>query len=168
VYSSTLLRLGINFKFSAHALYPHLVTPLLFTGPIYVRYLHESLPFQRWWSFRGDILSKFFTLTGIRNYVLVRSLLSLLFQPEKCVIGPDHGRTCISCMHASYLSSRRLVNNTDGFSQPFVFRCWYDALNLTLDQFSHSSRLLKLTSITLGIHTTATARHPPPFDVLSS
>ena len=79
VLRETLWRLGLDFHLNTDwwTIYPHLVTPLLFLGPLYARHLQKSLPFQRGWSFRRDLLAIFSSLQGLRNYVLVRSHTSL-------------------------------------------------------------------------------------------
>lgn len=50
---------------------PHLITPLLFLGPLYAQFVCETLPGQCNWSFQED-LSFFFSIVAIRNYLVVR------------------------------------------------------------------------------------------------
>jgi prenyl protein peptidase len=50
---------------------PHLITPLLFLGPLYGQFVRGTLPGQCNWSFQEDVLSFLFSVTGIRNYLVV-------------------------------------------------------------------------------------------------
>ena len=53
------------------SIHPYLLTPLLFTGPLYALYLYQSLPGQRWWTLDRNFLPMFTTWVGIRNYIVV-------------------------------------------------------------------------------------------------
>lgn len=62
------MRLGFSLpKFTLDALLPHLITPLLFLGPLYALYLDFSSPFSTAGSFKEVLLS----WQGARNYVVV-------------------------------------------------------------------------------------------------
>lgn len=52
---------------------PHLITPLLFLGPLYAHFTRETLPGQRNWSFQEDVISFLFSIAGMRNYLVVGS-----------------------------------------------------------------------------------------------
>ena len=68
-------RLGLTL--SGDTIPAYLVTPALFMGPLYVRYLQGELPFKCW-TFK-DVRDTFFTWTGFRNFVVVRpSVLDVL------------------------------------------------------------------------------------------
>ncbi|KAI0367428.1 Abi-domain-containing protein [Pilatotrama ljubarskyi] len=74
-FKSTLARLGITLDFAPttsplSVILPCLVTPILYLGPLYVSWLCETLPLQRRWSVRGDLLPVFTTWVGIRNYIV--------------------------------------------------------------------------------------------------
>lgn len=73
----TILRLGFKIYLDLESLFPHLVTPVLFLGPLYASYLGGYLPFQKYWSFRNSIVSRFFSWQGARNYVFVGPPLTL-------------------------------------------------------------------------------------------
>ena len=73
---SSFTRLGLTFN--ELSIYPYLVTPILFLGPFYTRYLATTLPFQEQWTIKYDLLPMFTTWHGIRNYVVVRSLHLLI------------------------------------------------------------------------------------------
>ncbi|KZV99988.1 hypothetical protein EXIGLDRAFT_604880 [Exidia glandulosa HHB12029] len=49
---------------------PHLLTPLLFAGPLYVSYLDGSLPFQHLWSWQRSVKPIISTWEGVRNYIV--------------------------------------------------------------------------------------------------
>ncbi|KAG5653161.1 hypothetical protein H0H81_002003 [Sphagnurus paluster] len=82
---TTIARLGFTlYRWDMDSLYPHLVTPVLFLGPLYAMYLGENLPFQAKWSFQGDVVSKFLSWQGIRNYVMAPITEEIVFRA--CVI----------------------------------------------------------------------------------
>ena len=77
-FETALVRLG--FDFSApwlEQLLPCLVTPLLFLGPLYAYWLSGRLPFQWRWGWRRSVFPLFTTWQGVRNYVMVCSLVPL-------------------------------------------------------------------------------------------
>jgi len=75
---TTFVRIGLNPDMDWVSLFPHLVTPVLFIGPLYARYVGGSLPFQRDWTFREDFVLNFISWQGARNYVLVSRASPLL------------------------------------------------------------------------------------------
>ncbi|KAG5642986.1 hypothetical protein DXG03_001802 [Asterophora parasitica] len=70
------------------SLYPHLVTPVLFIGPLYAMFLRQELPLQAHWSFHEDVISKFLSWQGIRNYLLGPITEEVVFRA--CVIAVYH------------------------------------------------------------------------------
>ena len=56
---------------SSISILPHFITPLLFLGPLYAHFTRETLPGQRNWSLQEDFVSFFFSITGIRNFLVV-------------------------------------------------------------------------------------------------
>jgi len=50
---------------------PCLVTPALFLGPLYARYLGSELPFMANWSVQTYVVDIFCNWIGFRNYVVV-------------------------------------------------------------------------------------------------
>ncbi|KAG9085121.1 hypothetical protein FRC07_013453 [Ceratobasidium sp. 392] len=67
------------------ALRPLLLTPLLYLGPLYSAWLDKSLPFMSDWSYQRDIVQKFASWTGIRNFFMSPLTEELVFR--SCVIG---------------------------------------------------------------------------------
>lgn len=57
--------------FTSASILPHLITPLLFLGPLYAQFVHGTLPGQCNWSFQEDVLPLLFSVPGIRNYLVV-------------------------------------------------------------------------------------------------
>jgi hypothetical protein len=80
VLEATFLRLGFPslnpfaLQFNTRTLLPHLVTPILFLGPIFTGYLGGELPGQRNWMWRTHVVARFFRIQGLRNYCIVRRL----------------------------------------------------------------------------------------------
>ncbi|KIO31424.1 hypothetical protein M407DRAFT_49208, partial [Tulasnella calospora MUT 4182] len=50
---------------------PHLLAPVLYAGPLYIMLLDSTLPFQRDWDFKRDVVEKFPSWQGLRNYSIV-------------------------------------------------------------------------------------------------
>jgi prenyl protein peptidase len=69
-----MLRLGLTMHPTRLHLSPHLITPLLFAGPLYAMYLSKELPFMSDWSYDIDVRCKFFTWQGVRNYIMASRL----------------------------------------------------------------------------------------------
>jgi len=122
--SELLRRLGVNLRFDPRrwSIRPHLVTPLLFLGPLYACFLGGHLPFQHSWTFRDNLLPVFCTWPGLRNHVLVRfpchcppfRLLSCLFSPSSLSKAPITEevvfRACVLAVyHLSCASKARMI-----------------------------------------------------------
>jgi hypothetical protein len=45
---TTIVRLGFRTYLDLESLYPHLVTPILYIGPLYGKYFCGYLPFQKY------------------------------------------------------------------------------------------------------------------------
>ncbi|KAI9462980.1 CAAX protease self-immunity-domain-containing protein [Boletus coccyginus] len=67
---------------------PHFITPLFFLGPLYGQFVRGTLPGQCDWSFREDILSFLFSVTGIRNYLIAPITEEVVFR--SCVLTVYH------------------------------------------------------------------------------
>ena len=82
VWRITLALLGLpdtlDSLISVSMLKQLLITPLLFTGPLYAQLLSQRLPGVRSWSFKQDVEDVFFDWEGIRNYLVVNDIVSLL------------------------------------------------------------------------------------------
>ena len=75
----TRLLLGFSLPLSLNQLLPHLITPILFLGPLFSGYLGGQLPFQRNWIWENHVTRRFCTWVGVRNYVVVSVGCFLLF-----------------------------------------------------------------------------------------
>ncbi|KAF6749395.1 hypothetical protein DFP72DRAFT_818981, partial [Ephemerocybe angulata] len=67
---------------------PHLITPILFLGPLYATYLQQTLPFQKFWFPK----QKFLNLIGLRTYTLGPLTEEIDFRA--CVLAPYHLAGC--------------------------------------------------------------------------
>ncbi|RDB15264.1 putative CAAX prenyl protease 2 [Hypsizygus marmoreus] len=95
---TTIARLGFRIYFDSDMIFPHLVTPVLFLGPLYAGYLGGHLPLQRNWSFKTDVISKFISWQGVRNYLMAPITEELVF------------RACVLAVyHMSGASTRRMI-----------------------------------------------------------
>ena len=95
---TTITRLGLKVYFDTDQIYPHLVTPVLFLGPLFAGYLGGHLPFQRNWSFRNDVIQRIFSWQGIRNYISGPITEEIVF------------RSCVLAVyHMSGASRRRMI-----------------------------------------------------------
>jgi len=61
----------LHLGFAWSNILPLLITPLLFAGPLYVQFLEKTLPFQEDWDFEHDVLFRFLSVVGFRNYFVV-------------------------------------------------------------------------------------------------
>lgn len=86
---TTITRLGFKlYRLDLDSVYPHLITPILFLGPLYAMYLGHHLPFQARWSFQVDVVSKFCSWIGIRNYIMAPITEEIVFRG--CVLAVYH------------------------------------------------------------------------------
>lgn len=67
---------------------PLLITPLLFSGPLYVRFLEKALPFQKDWDFEQDVVFRFLSIVGLRNYFVAPITEEIVFRG--CVLTVYH------------------------------------------------------------------------------
>ncbi|KIO31420.1 hypothetical protein M407DRAFT_19565 [Tulasnella calospora MUT 4182] len=63
---------------------PHLLAPVLYVGPLYIMLLDTTLPFQRDWDFKRDVVEKFTSWQGLRNYSIAPATEELVFR--SCII----------------------------------------------------------------------------------
>ncbi|KAF4580732.1 hypothetical protein EYR38_003018 [Pleurotus pulmonarius] len=78
---ATIVRLGFSMpEFSLDALLPHLITPLLFLGPLYALYLDFSSPYPA----TGSLKDVLFSWQGARNYVVAPITEEIVFRA--CVL----------------------------------------------------------------------------------
>ena len=55
------------------SLRPHLITPVLFLGPLYATFLSQALPGQKHWSYKYHVKGQITSWQGIRNIIIVCS-----------------------------------------------------------------------------------------------
>ncbi|KAG0701897.1 CAAX protease self-immunity-domain-containing protein [Suillus ampliporus] len=67
---------------------PLLITPLLYVGPLYVQFLEKTLPFQEDWNFQDDVLFRFLSIIGLRNYLVAPITEEIVFRA--CVLTVYH------------------------------------------------------------------------------
>jgi len=94
----TLLRLGFLPSFGLSASLAHLVTPLLFLGPLFGSYLRQELPFQRNWMWETHVVARYFSVYGLRNYWIGPLTEEIVFRA--CVL---------SIYHLSGASSKHMI-----------------------------------------------------------
>lgn len=69
-----LLKLGFIRRVSPDfegLILPHIITPVFFVGPLFIMFLSEELPLQPRWSWKADVIEKFTSWQGIRNFTVV-------------------------------------------------------------------------------------------------
>ena len=76
-YRILMLRLGFLPPFCLSASLAHLVTPLLFLGPLFGSYLRGELSFQRNWMWETHVVARYLSVHGLRNYWFVNNLIFL-------------------------------------------------------------------------------------------
>ncbi|KAF8802202.1 hypothetical protein BYT27DRAFT_7197287 [Phlegmacium glaucopus] len=88
VAQDTLLRLGLLPQFGLSAGLAHLITPLLFLGPLFCSYLRRELPFQRNWMWETHVMARFLSVHGLRNYWIAPMTEEIVFRA--CVLSIYH------------------------------------------------------------------------------
>ncbi|KIM36558.1 hypothetical protein M413DRAFT_449099 [Hebeloma cylindrosporum] len=149
VLEATLLRLGFPslnpfaFHFNARTLLPHLVTPMLFLGPIFTGYLGGELPGQRNWMWRTHIVARFFRIQGLRNYWIAPITEEIVF------------RACVLAIyHLSGASRTKMIFLAPlTFGLAHVHHCWetYNRYGRTIAaaKYAAIATLLQLSYTTL-------------------
>jgi prenyl protein peptidase len=121
-FRSAAARLGFTMNIF-HQWSSHLVTPVLFAGPLYAQYLFKTLPGQAQWSYRRSLMPIYSTWIGRRNFIFVSSnsrivisaLLILHFQgpiTEELVF-----RSCILAIYQLAGASKKFMI----FATPLFF-----------------------------------------------
>ncbi|EAU80912.2 hypothetical protein CC1G_03088 [Coprinopsis cinerea okayama7 len=87
------------------ALGPHVVVPVLFLGPLYATYLDGTLPGQQFWSLDEHVFDKYFSLMGLRTYILGPITEEIVFR--SCVL---------TAFHMAHMSRKQMV-----FLTPLTF-----------------------------------------------
>ena len=80
----TLIRLGFLPSLDLSGGLVHLVTPLLFLGPLFCSCLRQELPFQRNWMWETHISARYLSVHGLRNYWIVSKPFSRFFFILRC------------------------------------------------------------------------------------
>ncbi|KAG8214812.1 CAAX protease self-immunity-domain-containing protein, partial [Butyriboletus roseoflavus] len=87
--SWTALHTTVNYLgCTSTSMLPHLITPVLFLGPLYAHFVRGTLPGQRNWSFQQDALSFLFSVAGLRNYLVAPITEEVVFRA--CVLAVYH------------------------------------------------------------------------------
>ncbi|KAN0087830.1 CAAX protease self-immunity domain containing protein [Tylopilus felleus] len=85
----TALQMTVNhLGWISTGILPFFITPLLYLGPLYAHFVRGTLPGQCNWSFQEDLLSFFFSVTGIRNYLVAPITEEVVFRA--CVLTVYH------------------------------------------------------------------------------
>lgn len=99
--ADTLKRLGFT---APHPVVAHLITPVLFLGPLYAMSLYRTLPFQKLYNLNNVTWIHFKSLLGIRTYVVVSGLLRFVDVYRLiAVAGAYYRRGCVQSMHALHI-----------------------------------------------------------------
>ncbi|KAH8822584.1 hypothetical protein DL96DRAFT_1618358 [Flagelloscypha sp. PMI_526] len=78
---TTIQRLGLKESSKWSSIGAHLVTPILFLGPLYAsHYLERTLPFQKNWSYHWHFKQTFASLVGLRNYIVAPITEEIVFR----------------------------------------------------------------------------------------
>ncbi|KAG6853111.1 hypothetical protein C0991_006801 [Blastosporella zonata] len=88
-FETVISRLGFKiYRLDIDRILPYLVTPVLFIGPLFAMYLSRHLPFQARYSLQVDVVKKFTSWVGIRNYIMGPITEEIVFRA--CVIAVYH------------------------------------------------------------------------------
>ncbi|KAH9836274.1 uncharacterized protein C8Q71DRAFT_907882 [Rhodofomes roseus] len=80
-FETTLARLGFDVPASLSELvFPCLVTPVLFLGPLYGYWLSGALPLQRNWSWKLSVIPLLTTWQSVRNYMVGPTTEEIVFR----------------------------------------------------------------------------------------
>ncbi|GAK67575.1 abi-domain-containing protein [Moesziomyces antarcticus] len=89
---------------SVHIAAPVLLTSLLYLGPLLTRFLDGQLPFQRQFNFHTDIVERFTSLAGVRNFLVGPATEELVFRAS--ILAP---------LYFAGVTRAKLVLATPGF-----------------------------------------------------
>lgn len=134
VFHLTAAHLG----FTSLSFLPFFITPALYLGPLYARSLGHTLPFQRNWSFQEDVVSFFFSVTGMRNYLVAPITEEVVFRA--CVLSGYY--------FAGASRSRMIFLSPMVFGAAHVHHAWE-----TYNKYGRSPAALKCAAIgTVYLH----------------
>jgi prenyl protein peptidase len=129
-WDTTAVHLGFTLrKFSLPA---HFVTPALFLGPLYGRYLGQDLPFMAYWTFANN--GPLFSWVRIRNHVVVSASPLNALKASNCeweCSGAHIRRTGLALMPSLCLPPRWCLKHIPGILHASVIRMWCVPLILT-------------------------------------
>jgi hypothetical protein len=103
------------------------VTLVLFLGPLYGRYLSRNLPFMARWTFNKQV-KVIFNWVGIRNYIVVRTSLTILSESSNLTCahtGTHIGRSGLAFMFNQRLPPCGCLEYPHGLLHASVIRIWY-------------------------------------------
>ncbi|EIM88052.1 uncharacterized protein STEHIDRAFT_55231 [Stereum hirsutum FP-91666 SS1] len=122
----TYPRLG--FIWHPSLIWPCLITPALYLGPLYAQYLSKELPLMAHWSYREHIADTFFHWRGCRNFLVGPLSEELAW------------RSCVICVyHLAGASTNFLIFFTPlSFGAAHLHHAWE-----VYNQFGRTSQALK-------------------------
>jgi hypothetical protein len=146
-WATTTAHLG--FYVRGRDLLACLVTPVLFLGPLYARYLSRNLPFMARWTFNKQV-TDIFNWIFIRNYIVVRTSLTILSESSNLAV-PIQGpiseevvwRSCLIVAYRLAGASNTLMV----FFTPLSFGSGASLLFQNNDMTSSSSRYQLICTI---------------------
>ncbi len=134
-FGNTLDESMVLLGFTASSsLTAHLVTPLLFLGPLYVQYLCQKLPSQAHFKIKDDFINILTSWQGFRNFVVVSFLPLSYIQYHRVIqvgfilwvlLGADHRRSIVSIMCTCLPQSCGLFKNFHDFRGAMLVRSRY-------------------------------------------
>ncbi|KAK0202160.1 hypothetical protein DFS33DRAFT_1444023 [Desarmillaria ectypa] len=136
--ADTLKRLGFT---APHPVVAHLITPMLFLGPLYAMSLYRTLPLQRMFNYNNSTWLTFYSMLGLRTYVVAPLTEETVF------------RACmLSIYHLSGASTYRMIFFAPlWFGLAHVHHAW-DAYN----RFGRTTAALKRAILIITFQMTYT------------
>ncbi|KAG7445568.1 Abi-domain-containing protein [Guyanagaster necrorhizus] len=136
--ADTLERLGFT---APHPVVAHLITPVLFLGPLFAMSLYRTLPFQKMFNRNNSAWNAFYSIIGLRTFVVAPLTEETVF------------RACmLSVYHLSGASAYRMIFLAPlWFGLAHVHHAW-DAYN----RFGRTNAALKRAIIIIAFQMTYT------------
>ncbi|KAL4070050.1 CAAX protease self-immunity-domain-containing protein [Scleroderma yunnanense] len=140
-FSTALVVTRTYLGITSPGILPLFVTPVLYLGPLYACFLGQTLPLQRNWSFQEDVLSFFFSITGVRNFLVAPITEEIVFRA--CVLSAYY--------FAGAYRSRMIFLSPMVFGAAHVHHAWE-----TYNRYGCSRAALKRAAIGTAIQFTYT------------
>ncbi|KAF8583091.1 Abi-domain-containing protein [Ramaria rubella] len=81
--------LGLDlYRLGFRSVLPNFLIPILYTGPLTAQWLSETLPFQRYWTYKESLKPIFSTWIGLRNFVVAPVTEEIVFRA--CLLAIDN------------------------------------------------------------------------------